>query len=251
MLSIVVVIVAMVAVYAVAAIAAATVVSACACACVWRGASLFGWPEKKVSNRWGLTGGGRKWVTRWPATPVYGVAYSDRGRRHNGTDSVLDVFFFFFLLHYTSYYILLLSLLRVCRTDVVVILTTDRIMYGLTSWGILAVVACVTYGSAANVPAGVPSSVTGTLYVNNWYFERKMRKRHFYTWVFVSHEYVLFFSDLLWTGLEGMFQQRGGSTESKQVPEKRCECQSPELKSCVCCLRMNLPFLDLTTSPGE
>lgn len=60
-------------------------------------------------------------------------------------------------------------------------------------------------------------------------------------------------TDLLWTGLEGVIQPRSGlqQTESKQVPEKRCECQSPELKSCVCCLRMSLPFLDLTTSPGE
>lgn len=61
-------------------------------------------------------------------------------------------------------------------------------------------------------------------------------------------------ADLLWTGLEGVIQQRSGlqqSAESKQTPEKRCECQSPELKSCVCCLRMSLPLLDLTTSPGE
>ncbi|CAI6351811.1 unnamed protein product [Macrosiphum euphorbiae] len=58
-------------------------------------------------------------------------------------------------------------------------------------------------------------------------------------------------TDLLWTGLEGVIQQRSGlKAEAKQVPEKRCECQSPELKSCVCCLRMSLPFLDLTTSPG-
>lgn len=66
-------------------------------------------------------------------------------------------------------------------------------------------------------------------------------------WLFLSP------ADLLWTGLEGVIQQRSGlpHTESKQVPEKRCECQSPELKSCVCCLRMSLPFLDLTTSPGE
>ncbi|XP_060851069.1 uncharacterized protein LOC132929612 [Rhopalosiphum padi] len=58
-------------------------------------------------------------------------------------------------------------------------------------------------------------------------------------------------TDLLWTGLEGVIQPRSGlKADSKQVPEKRCECQSPELKSCVCCLRMSLPFLDLTTSPG-
>ncbi|XP_050520983.1 uncharacterized protein LOC126894195 [Daktulosphaira vitifoliae] len=58
-------------------------------------------------------------------------------------------------------------------------------------------------------------------------------------------------TDILWTGLENVFQQRSGLTgETKQVPEKRCECQSPEMKSCVCCLKMSLPLLDLTTSPG-
>ncbi|XP_050421941.1 uncharacterized protein LOC126834213 [Adelges cooleyi] len=59
-------------------------------------------------------------------------------------------------------------------------------------------------------------------------------------------------TDMLWTGLEGVLQRRPGGpqADSKQVPEKRCECQAPEMKSCVCCLRMNLPFLDLNTSPG-